>query len=152
LRRAGHEVADLGTHDRESTDYPDWASRVAAAVTGGEAERGLLVCGSGTGMAMAANRHRGVRAVATGDLVTVNLARRHNDANVLALGARLVAPPLAESCWPPSSPRRSRAAATSAASASSTEPEREASSARDERPRDRGARRCEGRRRARGSS
>lgn len=96
LRQAGHDVADLGTHDRESTDYPDWASRVAAAMTAGEAERGLLVCGSGTGMAMAANRHRGVRAVATGDLVTVQLARRHNDANVLALGSRLVAPPLAE--------------------------------------------------------
>jgi ribose 5-phosphate isomerase B len=96
LRRAGHDVTDFGTHDRESTDYPDWASRVARAVAGGDAERGLLVCGSGTGMAMAANRHRGVRAVATGDLVTVRLARQHNDANVLALGARLVAPPLAE--------------------------------------------------------
>ncbi|MCM2270163.1 MAG: ribose 5-phosphate isomerase B [Thermoanaerobaculia bacterium] len=96
LRQQGHEVADFGTHDRQSTDYPDWAARVARAVAQGEAERGLLVCGTGTGMAMAANRQRGVRAVATGDLVTVRLARRHNDANVLALGARLVAPPLAE--------------------------------------------------------
>jgi ribose 5-phosphate isomerase B len=96
LRAQGHEVTDFGTHDRESTDYPDWAARVARAVAGGEAERGLLVCGTGTGMAMAANRQRGVRAVATGDLVTVRLARGHNDANVLALGARLVAPPLAE--------------------------------------------------------
>jgi len=96
LREQGHEVDDLGTHDRQSTDYPDWAVRVARAVAAGEAERGVLVCGTGTGMAMTANRHRGVRAVATGDLVTVRMARRHNDANVLALGARLVAAPLAE--------------------------------------------------------
>lgn len=96
LRQQGHDVADFGALDRQSTDYPDWAARVARAVAQGEAERGLLVCGTGTGMAMAANRHRGVRAVATGDLVTVRLARSHNDANVLALGARLVAPPLAE--------------------------------------------------------
>lgn len=96
LRQQGHEVSDFGTDDRQSTDYPDWAARVAAAVASGDADRGLLVCGTGTGMAMAANRRRGVRAVASGDLVTVQLARRHNDANVLALGARLVAPPLAE--------------------------------------------------------
>lgn len=96
LREQGHEVDDLGTHDRHSTDYPDWAARVARAVAAGAVERGVLVCGSGTGMAMAANRHRGVRAFATGDLVTVRLARRHNDANVLALGARRIAPPLAE--------------------------------------------------------
>lgn len=96
LRHQGHEVADLGTHDRQSTDYPDFAARVAETVAGGGADRGLLVCGTGTGMAMAANRHRGVRAVASGDLATVRLARSHNDANVLALGARLVAAPLAE--------------------------------------------------------
>jgi len=96
LRARGHEVTDFGTHDRESTDYPDWAARVARAVATGEAERGVLVCGTGTGMAMAANRHRGVRAVSTADLATVRLARGHNDANVLALGARRVAPPLAE--------------------------------------------------------
>lgn len=96
LRGQGHEVSDLGTHDRQSTDYPDWAALVARSVAAGEAERGVLVCGTGTGMAMTANRHQGVRAVATGDLVTVRMARRHNDANVLALGARLVAVPLAE--------------------------------------------------------
>lgn len=96
LVASGHEVDDLGTHDAASTDYPDWAAKVARAVAARDAERGLLVCGSGVGMAIAANRHRGVRAVATGDLYTVQLARRHNDANVLALGARIVALPLAE--------------------------------------------------------
>jgi ribose 5-phosphate isomerase B len=96
LVAAGHRVDDLGTFDGERTDYPDWAARVAEAVAEGRAERGLLVCGTGVGMAMAANRRRGVRAVATNDSYTVKLARGHNDANVLALGARLVAAPLAE--------------------------------------------------------
>lgn len=96
LRGQGHDVDDLGTHDRQSTDYPDYAARVARSVAAGEADRGVLVCGTGTGMAMAANRHRGVRAVATGDLAVAALARRHNDANVLAFGARLIAAPLAE--------------------------------------------------------
>lgn len=96
LAAAGHEVADLGTFGTDSTDYPDWATKVARAVAAGAAERGLLVCGSGIGMAIAANRHRGVRAVATSDLYSAELSRRHNDANVLALGARIVAGPLAE--------------------------------------------------------
>jgi ribose 5-phosphate isomerase B len=92
----GFETLDFGTASEQSTDYPDFASRVAEAVAGGEAERGLLVCGTGVGMAMAANRRRGVRAVAANDLYTVGLARAHNDANVLALGARVVSPALAE--------------------------------------------------------
>jgi len=96
LAAAGHEVIDCGTGSGESVDYPDFASAVATRVAAGEAERGLLVCGSGVGMAIGANRHRGVRAVAANDLFTVGLARAHNDANVLALGARIVAPPLAE--------------------------------------------------------
>jgi ribose 5-phosphate isomerase B len=96
LRALGHEVEDLGTFDRQSTDYPDWAARVAARVADGGAERGLLVCGTGVGMAIAANRRRGVRAAPCNDLFTVRLARAHNDANVLALGARIVAPALAE--------------------------------------------------------
>ena len=97
LAEIGHDVADLGTHSEESTDYPDWAALVAAAVVAGEADRGLLICGTGVGMAIAANRRRGVRAVAASDLYTVRLAREHNDANLLALGARIVAPALAES-------------------------------------------------------
>jgi ribose 5-phosphate isomerase B len=96
LTADGHEVEDLGTHSVESTDYPDYAARVASAVAAGRAERGLLVCGSGVGMAMGANRHRGVRAVAASDLYTARMARAHNDANVLALGSRIVAPALAE--------------------------------------------------------
>jgi ribose 5-phosphate isomerase B len=96
LAAAGHGVDDLGTHSEESTDYPDWAAKVAAAVAAGEADRGLLVCGTGVGMAIAANRRRGVRAVPANDLFTARLAREHNDANVLALGARIVAPALAE--------------------------------------------------------
>ncbi len=96
LIEKGHEIEDLGTHSEASTDYPDYAARVAEAVSGGAADRGILVCGSGIGMAMAANRCRGVRAVATGDLYSARLSREHNDANVLALGSRLVAPPLAE--------------------------------------------------------
>lgn len=96
LAADGHQLTDFGTDSDQSTDYPDYAHRVAGAVAGGEAERGLLVCGSGVGMAMAANRHRGVRAVAASDLYTVRLSRAHNDANVLTLGSRIVAPALAE--------------------------------------------------------
>jgi ribose 5-phosphate isomerase B len=96
LVEAGHVVDDVGAHDRESSDYPDWAHRVAARVAAGEADRGVLVCGTGVGMAMAANRHHGVRAVAADGLFEARLARAHNDANVLTLGARIVALPLAE--------------------------------------------------------
>ena len=96
LAAGGHEVADLGTFSTDSTDYPDWAAKVAASVAEKRAERGLLVCGTGTGMAIAANRRPGARAVSTSDLFAVELARRHNDANILALGARIVAPALAE--------------------------------------------------------
>ena len=96
LAERGLEVFDCGTHGTESTDYPDWAAAVAARVADGRADRGLLVCGSGVGMAIGANRFRRVRAVAASDLYTARLARAHNDANVLALGARIVAPALAE--------------------------------------------------------
>ncbi len=96
LAAAGHAAADLGTATSESTDYPDWAARVADEVASGRAERGLLVCGTGVGMAIAANRRRGVRAANCNDLFTARLARAHNDANVLTLGARIIAPALAE--------------------------------------------------------
>jgi ribose 5-phosphate isomerase B len=96
LAGAGHEVTDFGTLSEESTDYPDYARRVAENVAAGEADRGVLVCGSGIGMAMAANRVRRVRAAALSDLYSTRLAREHNDANVLALGSRIVAPALAE--------------------------------------------------------
>lgn len=95
LRKAGHEVTDLGTQSSESTDYPDYAHKVATAVATGAAERGLLVCGSGVGMAIAANRHKGVRAVNCSDTFTARYSRMHNDANILTLGERVVGPGLA---------------------------------------------------------
>ena len=88
LDRLGVAYRDAGTHSAEAVDYPDYARLVARAVSRGEAERGLLVCGSGQGMAMAANRFRGVRAALPFDEETARLCREHNDANVLALGGR----------------------------------------------------------------
>jgi ribose 5-phosphate isomerase B len=90
LERQGHEVLDLGTHTADSVDYPDFASAVTDALLAGEAERGILVCGTGIGMAMAANKAPGVRAAACVDAFTAQMAREHNDANVLTLGARIV--------------------------------------------------------------
>jgi ribose 5-phosphate isomerase B len=88
LRRRGLAFEDFGASSEASVDYPDFAHKVAEAVASGAAERGLLVCGSGQGMAMAANRHRGVRAALPFDEQSARLARQHNDANVIALGAR----------------------------------------------------------------
>lgn len=94
LKRAldGMRVAyrDLGVASTDPVDYPDQARKVAEGVSRGEAERGLLVCGSGQGMAMAANRFRGVRAAVPADEEAARVSREHNDANVLALGGRLV--------------------------------------------------------------
>lgn len=95
LRKAGHDVVDIGTQSAESTDYPDYAHKVATAVAEGTAERGLLVCGSGVGMAIAANRHKGVRAVNCSDTFTARYSRMHNDANILTLGERVVGAGLA---------------------------------------------------------
>lgn len=95
LRTGGHDVIDLGTASEQSIDYPDFAAAVAGAVARGEAERGLLVCGTGIGMAMAAGKVPGIRAANCNDLYTARLARAHNDANVLTLGSRVVAPALA---------------------------------------------------------
>lgn len=90
LDRLGISYEDVGTHTPDAVDYPDFAHKVAEAVSRGEAERGLLVCGSGQGMAMVANRHRGVRAALPFDEETARLSREHNDANVLALGGRVL--------------------------------------------------------------
>jgi ribose 5-phosphate isomerase B len=90
LRAHGHEVVDFGTNSDKSVDYPTYAHAVAGAVERGEVDRGLLVCGTGLGMCITANRHRGVRAA---DCLTPSLAemsRRHNDANVLCLGGRVL--------------------------------------------------------------
>ena len=88
LRELGVEFEDLGTVSEESVDYPDYARKVAEAVANGQAAQGVLVCGSGTGMAIAANKVPGVRAAVAWSEETARLARQHNDANVLALGAR----------------------------------------------------------------
>jgi ribose 5-phosphate isomerase B len=92
LRRLGYEPLDLGTHSTESTDYPDYAHEVAARVEHHDAERGVLLCGTGLGMAYAANRHPGVRAAVVWTPEVARLAREHNDANVLILPARFVSP------------------------------------------------------------
>jgi ribose 5-phosphate isomerase B len=92
LRRLGYEPLDLGTHSAESTDYPDYAHEVAARVEHHDAERGVLLCGTGLGMSYAANRHPGVRAAVAWTPEVARLAREHNDANVLILPARFVSP------------------------------------------------------------
>lgn len=88
----GVEFDDLGTASEESVDYPDYARKVAERVAQGEVEQGLLVCGSGTGMAITANKVPGVRAAVAWSEETARLARQHNDANVLAIGARTTPP------------------------------------------------------------
>jgi ribose 5-phosphate isomerase B len=96
LDRLGIAYEDDGTHSAEAVDYPDFGKKVALAVSRGDADRGLLVCGTGQGMAMTANRYRGVRAAVPSDEETARLSRQHNDANVLALGGRTLDPAMAE--------------------------------------------------------
>jgi ribose 5-phosphate isomerase B len=96
LREGGHEIHDLGPADSSSVDYPDFGHKVAAAVVAGEAETGILICGTGIGMSMTANRHPGVRAALCHDAFTAEMARRHNDANVLCMGARVIGVGVAE--------------------------------------------------------
>ncbi|MEM8885825.1 MAG: ribose 5-phosphate isomerase B [Planctomycetota bacterium] len=88
LAAAGHEVLDLGCPDASSVDYPEFGSAVGEAVVAGDAERGVVVCGTGIGISMAANKVPGVRAALVHDRFTTEMSRKHNDANVLALGAR----------------------------------------------------------------
>src|SRR3954451_12680844 len=90
LRHLGHEVLDVGSQGKESVDYPDVAIEVAAEVAGGAVDRGILLCGTGIGMCIAANKVHGVRAAPCHDNVTAEMSRRHNDANVLCLSADLV--------------------------------------------------------------
>jgi ribose 5-phosphate isomerase B len=96
LAEQGAVVVDVGTHGKDSVDYPDFAGAVSDAVLGSRADRGLLVCGTGIGMSMAANRRRGIRAAACSDTFSARMAREHNDANVLCIGARVVGVGLAE--------------------------------------------------------
>lgn len=98
IAAAGHRVIDLGTSSEESVDYPDYAEAVARAIERGEAEQGVLICGSGIGMSIAANRHREIRAALCRDVESARLARQHNDANVLVLGGRMIATDEARAC------------------------------------------------------
>ena len=98
LRALGLTVLDLGTHGSEAVDYPNFANAVAEAVEAGRAQRGLLICGTGIGMTIAANRHRAVRCALAHDATTARLARQHNDANVLALGGRIIGAEVAKDC------------------------------------------------------
>ena len=96
LRTAGHEIEDFGTHDgTQSDDYPDYALKVGEAVRGGRAECGIIICGSGVGASVAANKLRGVRAALCGDTYSAHQSREHDDCNVLCLGARVVGVELA---------------------------------------------------------
>jgi ribose 5-phosphate isomerase B len=96
LQRLGHDVDDRGTHSDASVDYPPICADVAREVTQGRAERGIVIGGSGQGEQMAANKIAGARAALCNDLYTARMSREHNDANILSLGARVVACPLAE--------------------------------------------------------
>jgi len=98
LREQGHEVIDLGTNSADSVDYPEFGARLAEVVGSGGAERGIAVCGSGIGISIAVNRDPRCRCARVSEPLSAALAREHNDANVLALGARLVGADMARAC------------------------------------------------------
>ena len=95
LEKEGHQIVDLGTHSTEPVDYPDYAKAVGQAVQQGQVERGILVCGSGVGACVAANKLRGIRAALCHDTYTAHQGVEHDDVNVLCLGGRVVGPSLA---------------------------------------------------------
>ncbi len=97
-RSAGHEVIDLGPNDTASVDYPDYGYRLAAAIAGGRARFGVALCGSGIGISIAVNRHPALRCALVGEVLSATLARAHNDANAIAMGARLIGPEQAKAC------------------------------------------------------
>ncbi|HEB12307.1 MAG TPA: ribose 5-phosphate isomerase B [Actinobacteria bacterium] len=90
LKKKGYDVLDVGTFDETSVDYPDYAVKVGRRVAGGEFSKGVLVCGSGAGVSIAANKIQGIRAATANDIESAKLIRAHNDANVLTVGSRLV--------------------------------------------------------------
>ncbi|MBL1244637.1 MAG: ribose 5-phosphate isomerase B [Sulfurimonas sp.] len=97
LREKGHEVEDMGPYSKDRVDYPDYAHKVATAVLDNSGTHGILICGSGIGMSMAANRHENIRAALCHDAYTATVARGHNDANILCFGERIVGKGVAES-------------------------------------------------------
>ncbi|HIJ79636.1 MAG: ribose 5-phosphate isomerase B [Desulfobulbaceae bacterium] len=96
IKEMGHEVDDQGCYSTESVNYPEFAKVVCSQVINGNCDRGILICGTGIGMSMVANRFEGIRAALCHELFTAKMSREHNDANVLCLGARVVGPGLAE--------------------------------------------------------
>lgn len=98
LAAAGCRVIDLGTDGPQSVDYPDFADALAAALQDGRADGGVLICGTGIGISIAANRHPHIRAALVHDAFTARMARGHNDANVLCMGARTIGPEIARDC------------------------------------------------------
>ena len=98
LREQGHEVNDLGTNGPESVDYPEFGAKLARAIACGDADRGIAICGSGIGISIAVNREPKCRCARVSDPLSAELAREHNDANVLALGARLIGSDMAKAC------------------------------------------------------
>lgn len=98
LKAKGHEVLDLGTNGPDSVDYPYYADLMAAAIKGGKAGRGILLCGTGIGISIAANRHPELRAALVHDALTARLSRLHNDANVIVMGGRILGIELAKDC------------------------------------------------------
>ncbi|MGB0629489.1 MAG: ribose 5-phosphate isomerase B [Alphaproteobacteria bacterium] len=95
IEAAGYGVLDLGTDSEDSVDYPDFAEKMVQAISAGTAQRGVLICGTGIGISIAANRHKGIRAALCYDEETATLARQHNDANILCLGGRKTDEPMA---------------------------------------------------------
>ena len=138
LAQGGHEVDDLGTTGDESVDYPDFGAAVGRAVAGGGAEVGVCVCGTGIGIAMAANKISGVRAAVVHDVTSARMAKEHNDANVVCIGARLTGPQVAiealdtflSSSW--QAGRHARRIDKITALEAATATERQATTARDE--------------------
>ena len=98
LMEQGHEVADLGPATADSVDYPDYGYRLAAVVADGTADRGVALCGSGLGISMSINRHPAIRCALVSEPLSASLAREHNDANCIAMGARLVGSDMAKAC------------------------------------------------------
>ncbi len=98
LGEQGHDILDLGTHGHESVDYPRFGALLAEAIADGRAERGITVCGSGIGVAIAANRNPACRCAQVDEPLSAALARQHNDCNAIAIGARLIGPEMAKAC------------------------------------------------------
>ena len=98
LSGEGHDMLDLGTHGPDSVNYPDYGRRLADAVASGDAERGIALCGSGIGISIAVNRNPAVRCALVSEPLSAALARQHNDANAIAMGARVIGPEMARAC------------------------------------------------------